>query len=307
MDDYFFTEPTRLFTKEVIKSDIFEKIGTILKSIYNQKNNFITKRKEIIDYKDFKYDIQELVILIMKTISKDNVDINKRVSCSVLTFMLGMASFDKKNNEVKLRDELVREIYNGDIIQIATIFHEVYHFIIKYDILMGKTNEIIVNCLKEVLLESIYSNYYVDNYGILFEENYVDIKGISEFMNLMNIIQIDLTKKDIKRLLNTYFNAKDKYQYYNRHIDDNISNITFHELFDLKIVEHPEWLKYFQLNFEYYIDNEGNINKRNREQLRELLNYTLKYKNQEFANYILFLIDKIDKQEMNRTYYIKKY
>lgn len=223
---------------------------------------------------------------------------------------------DRKNlgNLLVINEHKIKDIYFGDIEKLIVLLHELNHFKVKYDILLGKINEDIARIIKERLIREASSDsfdekgsikiadnllnddYYNDNYYTYSEEIYVQIEAIKDFSliigalaknsedqnALISFIQNGY-KDEINELTKRYNNHKRDFQwsfYFNSYY------LNFEEAFDLLILDHKEWLKYPGIAIEYYLYELGVIKKRNIEQLVQMLNTS----NSNEINYINILI-----------------
>ena len=255
-----YIKKTRIFDDKIISLKEFQEICLVLKQKYNNKLIFTKQNNKY--YNDFKNNLIDLVIFIMKNIIGNSIYKDDEVCCIVQKICIGYGSFNKYSNKIVIREEIIEKIYKGDIKGLIIIFHEIYHFIVKYDILNGIVNEDIIKILKEKLICDNKKNYKINNYRILYEENYVEIKAIYEFLYLINMLKIELTKKDIKILKDNYNQAIELYNYNKRFIEDINMRVDFNELFDEMIKRYPEWLNYTQIGLEYTKNNKNYVKNR---------------------------------------------
>ena len=206
--------------------------------------------------------INNLVIAIMKNIINKSIYKDDNVSCKIKNIFLGYGCFNKLSNEIIIKEDVIEKLYKGDIKELIIIFHEIYHFIVKYDILNGINSEDIIKILKEKLVSNNKKNYKINNYRVLYEENYVEIKAIGEFLYLINVLKIELTKKDIKILKDNYNQVIELYNYNKRYIESINKIVDFNELFDEMIKLYPEWLNYPQIGLEYTKNNKKYVKNR---------------------------------------------
>ena len=252
-----YIKETRLFDDKIISLKEFENICLVLKQKYNNKLIFTKQNNKY--YNDFKNNLIELVIFIMKNIIDNSIYKDDNISFIIKKFCFGYGCFNKYSNEIIIREDIIEKIYKGDIKQLIVIFHEIYHFIVKYDILNGIVNEDIIKIFKEKLICNNKKNYKINNYRILYEENYVEIKAISEFLYLIDMLKIELTKKDIKILKDDYNQVLESYNYNKRFIEGINIYVEFNQVFDEMIKRYPEWLNYTQIGLEYTKNNKNYV------------------------------------------------
>lgn len=138
---------------------------------------------------------------------------------------------------------------------------------------MGVSDQNLTRIVKEKLLISCYSNYYNDNYEIESEEVYANILGILNLVTFIHNFKIKISLLDLKSILYSLSQYKEKYQYYRRDMSSfleiNSYYLDFREAFDIVILHHPEWLSYSQIKGEYYRDEDGKVKKYNNECLKD--------------------------------------
>lgn len=113
-------------------------------------------------------------------------------------------------------------------------------------------------------------------------------------------LQINVLIKNITR----------QYRNYLRDVHNNINFnsyvIDFEEAFDILIKDHPSWLQYPQLQIEYYLDEFGNVVKRNDEELKELLKKETDASKKEYIEKLLNKSTKKDNQGKTQVSILNK-
>ena len=280
-----------LLNNEVKSSKEFQIFNKVLIEIYKRKNKKINKNIELISYDEFKEIVHDLIILIMKEYLKNTKYKYDSVSCEIIKHKIP-GHFSRSSNNITLSETVIKSLYDGNILALEIVFHELYHFVMKYDILNKNIDNMLVKCIKDYLISSLSISYCLDNYTVLSYENIVDSKAIMELVNYFEYNNIDISRKD-KRKLNIIFEENIEYYHSNKRVINKFGNyFRYDELFDNIINRHPEWLNYFQISIEYYVNTNGVVVKRNKEQLQELLNKELeKDNNQDLINYLEELIN----------------
>lgn len=280
-----------LLNDEVKSSKEFQIFNKVLIEKYKRKNKLFNKDIELISYDEFKEIAHDLIILIMKEYLKNTKYKYDSVSCEIIKHKFP-GHFSRSSNNISLSETVIKSLYDGNILALEIVFHELYHFVMKYDILSKNINSMLVKCIKDYLLSSLSFSYCLDNYTVLSYENIVDSKAIIELINFFEYNNIDLPRRD-KKKINCIFQENIEYYHSNKRIVNKFSNyFKYNELFDIIINKHPEWLNYFQISVEYYINKDGFIVKRSKKQLQELLSIELeKNNNQDLINYLEELIN----------------
>lgn len=282
---------TNLLNNEIKSSKEFQIFNKVLMEKYKRKNKLFNKNIELISYDEFKEIVHDLIILIMKEYLKNTKYKYDSISCEIKKY-IALGRFFRTSNNITISETVIKSLYDGNILALEIIFHELYHFVMKYDFLNKNINNVLVKCLKDYLLCSLSIRYCLDNYTVLSFENIVDSKAIIELINYFEYNNVDLFKRD-KKKIQYLLEENIEYFYSNKRMLNKYANyIKYDELFDNMINKYPEWLNYFQIGIEYYINTEGVICKRNKEQLQELLNRELEKKsNQDLIDYLEELIN----------------
>ena len=155
----------------------------IVQSYKENKGSF----KEYISYDEFRLLIENLIFDIMKYYL-DRINVVNYYGPYVRVFHFEHSGrWVSKYNEITINEDVVRNIYEGNMRDMISIFHELVHFQMFYDINYRKlVNEDTIRIVKEELIEdyirenNLRSNnsYYKDNYVYLSSEIYAEKEGI---------------------------------------------------------------------------------------------------------------------------------
>lgn len=189
-----------------------------------------------------------------------------------------------KYNEITINEDVVRNIYEGNMRDMISIFHELVHFQMFYDINYRKlVNEDTIRIVKEELIEdyirenNLRSNksYYKDNYVYLSSEIYAEKEGINllvEFLYLVYKSVIESKKdlydkmyvieEEIRKDTPDYEKRyKNKLRYFREIKEFPDKWVSYEEVFDYLVKFNSEWLEYPQISAQYEIVN-GIVNKK---------------------------------------------
>ncbi len=206
---------------------------------------------------------------------------------------------------IVIDEKVIEGLYNGKLEMLEVFFHELNHFKIYCDIEVGTPNIYLYRILKEKLaMESIDKhdrNYYDANYSLYSEEIYVEFLALMDFLKFIKLIDhkrfdsvfdelIEATSTRLKDIINRWSNET-RNLYRVIHFNNDYMNIN--DIFDLQLRDNKKWLEeYPLLKIEYYIDEYGNIVKRNIGELRELLKIETDNKRKEFI--CMLILNKMD-------------
>lgn len=206
---------------------------------------------------------------------------------------------------IVIDEKVIEGLYNGKLEMLEVFFHELNHFKIYCDIEVGTPNICLYRILKEKLaMESIDKhdrNYYDANYSLYSEEIYVEFLALMDFLKFIKLIDhkrfdsvfdelIEATSTRLKDIINRWSNET-RNLYRVIHFNNDYMNIN--DIFDLQLRDNKKWLEeYPLLKIEYYIDEYGNIVKRNIGELRELLKIETDNKRKEFI--CMLILNKMD-------------
>lgn len=189
-----------------------------------------------------------------------------------------------KYNEITINEDVVRNIYEGNMRDMISIFHELVHFQMFYDINYRKlVNEDTIRIVKEELIEdyirenNLRSNnsYYKDNYVYLSSEIYAEKEGINLLVEFLYLVYKSVigSKKDlydkmyvieeeIRKDTPDYEKRYKKKLRYFREIKEFPDKwVSYEEVFDYLVKFNSEWLEYPQISAQYEIVN-GIVNKK---------------------------------------------
>ncbi len=260
---------------------------------------YIFHGKKIIPYNTFEVLMLRVAEKNMREISAGRIEnydpkayIRSLEGANGSAFEYYSVSFDK---------EIIKELYNGAIAPLSTYYHEIEHVAQAMAIYLGYINSDLMLALKEKIISYYeFKTFKTDYY---YKRNYFDISyeidahhvgiyaakhflyNVCRYNNLDDYFEIlrkawPESKNTLKRVV-----IKDGKEIY-KTVDE-----IFHEI----IISNPKYLeKYPQLNIEY-INEDGNIRKRTKE---ELLNILDKYSNDSNAYaYIEFLIANLNEEK----------
>ena len=206
---------------------------------------------------------------------------------------------------IVIDEKVIEGLYNGKLDMLEAFFHELNHFKIYCDIEVGTPNICLYRILKEKLArESIDKhdrNYYYANYSLYSEEIYVEFLALMDFLKFIKLVDSkrfdsvfdelrEATSTRLKDIINRWSNET-RNLYRVIHFNNDYMNIN--DIFDLQLRDNKKWLEdYPLLKIEYYIDESGNIVKRNIGELREVLKIETDNKRKEFI--CMLILNKMD-------------
>lgn len=252
----------------------------IVQSYKENKGSF----KEYISYDEFRLLIKNLIFDIMKYYL-DRINVVNYYGPYVRVFHFEHSGrWVSKYNEITINEDVVRNIYEGNMRDMISIFHELVHFQMFYDINYRKlVNEDTIRIVKEELIEdyirenNLRSNksYYKDNYVYLSSEIYAEKEGINllvEFLYLVYKSVIESKKdlydkmyvieEEIRKDTPDYEKRyKNKLRYFREIKEFPDKWVSYEEVFDYLVKFNSEWLEYPQISAQYEIVN-GIVNKK---------------------------------------------
>lgn len=252
----------------------------IVQSYKENKESF----KEYISYDEFRLLIKNLIFDIMKYYL-DRINVVNCHGPYVRVFHFEHSGrWVSKYNEITINEDVVRNIYEGNMRDMITIFHELVHFQMFYDINYRKlVNEDTIRIVKEELIEdyirenNLRSNnsYYKDNYVYLSSEIYAEKEGINLLVEFLYLVYKSVigSKKDlydkmyvieeeIRKDTPDYEKRYKKKLRYFREIKEFTDKwVSYEEVFDYLVKFNSEWLEYPQISAQYDIVN-GIVNKK---------------------------------------------
>lgn len=313
----------QLLTDKTIENENVKKVISLIKKCFKEfpKEKSFSFSK-LTAYDDFKNDIYNFIVSVMNDFLESSGFNNDK--CVVDFKKLpklkkGFYFGSKENHLLVINEEVIKNIYDGDIEEFMAILHELNHFKVQCDIKSGKINEDIVRIIKEKLIrkstrdpfneidsiksiktgyEYVNDDYYCDNYDVYSEEIYVNLQAKKDLLFMIKSLTKDSSiQQEITKVFEDGYKdeVEKETKRYNNHERDftksfyfNSYYLSYEEAFDLLVTDNPDWLSYSQLNIEYYIDESNNVRKRNIEQLSALLDNSL---TTEEATYINNLIN----------------
>lgn len=252
----------------------------IVQSYKENKRSF----KEYISYDEFRLLIKNLIFDIMKYYL-DRINVVNCHGPYVRVFHFEHSGrWVSKYNEITINEDVVRNIYEGNMRDMISIFHELVHFQMFYDINYRKlVNEDTIRIVKEELIEdyirenNLRSNnsYYKDNYVYLSSEIYAEKEGINLLVEFLYLVYKSVigSKKDlydkmyvieeeIRKDTPDYEKRYKKKLRYFREIKEFPDKwVSYEEVFDYLVKFNSEWLEYPQISAQYDIVN-GIVNKK---------------------------------------------
>ena len=198
------------------------------------------------------------------------------------------------HNVVFLDKNRIDKLYDGDISALGTYYHEIQH--VFQSILFEKgyvSTELMIMLKDEIITESEFNynnsnNYYWNNYQKISYEIDAIQKGFEYTKNLLD--QMGLKISETNQLdFQSIIENKDRIVEI-----DGIKQIkSVDEIFDDVIKQHPHYLKkYPQLGIEYIKEN-GNVVRRSKESLNEMLE---NLNNEFLISYVQGLLDNYNEE-----------
>lgn len=290
----------------ILKTRSFEILSIALKKHYSNKEEL----RPVISYDEFKETIKVFVEKIMEILLENTDYYKDKYSCTFKQMRLSCrGEFSSENNKITINEDVIKKLYHGNLSEMTTIFHELNHFKIKYELKLGKINQDLVRIVKEKLLRTsssdpfdekdsikkgityINDNYYKCNYRVFSEEKVAEINAIKNLIFFLQNANINLSEQEMQELERRIANNNQQYKNYLRNLRYNFNFnsyfLDFEEAFDVIIVYNPNWLEFPQLRVEYYQDETGKVKKKNIEQLKEMLNSEIDEDKKQYINQLL--------------------
>lgn len=194
---------------------------------------------------------------------------------------------------VYLDEQVIKDIYNGNVSLFQTIFHEMYHIFDEIDKLTSMFSNDILNHIKESIIKELEernvngkihkSNYYKNNYSLISFEKDAEINGYIYLFRYLGALSLDVSKdtfKEIDEKINHELSLKQEQL---RNVDFSSSALLVDEVFEYYVKEHPEYLmKYPQLTVEY-IEEDGMVRHKTKS---EIIDTLLDTNNSLIKNYL---------------------
>lgn len=290
-----------LINKNIVNNRHFKIVEKVIRDILH-------KRKKDTVYEAFKSHLIFLGESIMKNylektgLIKDERFKKIRFSSGNLSGKILGSHYE---GNIVIDEKVIEGLYNGKLDMLEAFFHELNHFKIYCDIEVGTTNICLYRILKEKLArESIDKhdrNYYDANYSLYSEEIYVEFLALMDFLKFIKLVDSkrfdsvfdelrEATSTRLKDIINRWSNeTRNLY----RVINFNNDYVNINDIFDLQLRDNKKWLEeYPLLKIEYYIDEYGNIVKRNIGELREVLKIETDNKRKEFI--CMLMLEKMN-------------
>ena len=294
---------------------------------FNNKN-FELLKKEIVNkcidnrnslsYEEFKKRIIIFIEGVMSNyIERSNIKEKSNYSLDITPDLpINVRGYyNHKEPKLVINEDVIKNIYNGNILDMLCILHELNHFKIHMDLSKGEISYDLILILKENLLRAAIiedeirlnfnkgipsQEYYMCNYSLYREENYVNIMAIADLNLFLENVGIELNIRQTKKIDKILSTCLKNYTNYNRDFTSVITyndfNMNIEDAFEQEFDRHPEWLEEFPiLQIEYYKNNEGKIIKRTVEELKE---YIIEEKNIKKIECIIYIIR--DRYENNK-------
>ena len=277
-----------------------------------------------ITYQQFKINILNFAKEVMKNYLKDTPYEKETCSCFCHNKLDSNGTFTPKFNIIFIHEDIIEKMYKKrDFTALSVLFHELNHFKFKYDVKLGFFDESLVRIIKEDLISesplqpaflkrdiSEKNTYYKDNYDLYSEEKLADLYAIENLLLFMKKTNMTITETQKLQINVLIKNITRQYRNYLRDVHNNINFnsyvIDFEEAFDILIKDHPSWLQYPQLQIEYYLDEFGNVVKRNDEELKELLKKETDASKKEYIEKLLNKSTKKDNQGKTQVSILNK-
>ena len=245
-----------------------------------------------ISYDSFKESLKRFVKAIMDSYLDDIECYSNTCWCMIsdidlYTFGLYRHNIDSDIIEISNK-VLERLYYNKNRMEFLNVLHELAHFEIYYDMINNKIDYSLINCIKEKLLglcsmdsslnnyflsnSSIAAeNYYQNNYDVYTEEIIANIRAVDNYIELCKIFNIECCKDEMVRLDGIMSENLGNLDIKDRDVSMiyffNNDSVNLEDGFDFMIKYHPNWLEVPQLNIQYYLNGDGKVIKRTREEL----------------------------------------
>lgn len=306
---------TELLNEKVLDSKSFKLLQLAVKNCYIKNPNFN------VSYDEFRKIIIAFTETIMLSFLKDSKYFYDKCTCVVKKLPSHRrGEFYLQDNEIVINEEVIKDIYSGKINSMTTIFHELNHFKSVYDIKLGRVNNDVIRTIKEYLLRKIdrdpfnekdtiktgfkfiNDDYYRCNYRVFSDEKLAEINALNNLLSFAKMSSIELSEQDLKELEDRIRNNVSQYNNYLRDLRLNFSFnnyfLDFEEAFDVMIKFNPDWLSISQLNIEYYLDEEGKVVKRTKEELEERLKTEI---DEDIKGYIQYLLTPNNDKRLDRS------
>lgn len=281
-----------------------KRLINVLRDILNKENK--------VSYDEFKEIVSDFVLKLMyfylyrndlldhkkfNNYSFEIKDVNRPIDGVYMPF----------DTKIIIDEKCIKRLYNGEILALTSLFHELTHFKVDVDLYTHKPDFDLYRILKEDLLqistieeiddfkvkdESKREKYYRSNYDLHSEEVYSNIISYVYLLRFLDYASISLDSQMVKYIKQTADIQNDNWNNYERNfvyvssLNDNYLGL--YDAFDFVIQYNKDWIsEYPMLSYEYYLDNSGRVVKRNDEELLDILNEEESPVVKEFINDII--------------------
>lgn len=284
----------QLLTKEIFEIENSKRLVDLLYTSFVNYKSHNFSLSFLIKYDEFKRIMYEFILNIMKIFIENN-DIKDKCMVSIGYLPKNIKGFFRRtDNFLMINEQVIKDIYNGNIEEFIPIFHELNHFKINYEIQSELINYDISRILKERLIREVSSDpynekssyktkkfgnnyindyYYKDNYVNYSEEVVANIEAKKNLGVLLQQLANSRGKlnEEVTEFVNNYLSEVlyEENKKYSTHIRDLNNNILFNDnyldfesAFDFLIKYNPDWLDYPQISVEYFIDEQGLVKKK---------------------------------------------
>jgi len=150
----------QLLTKEIFEIDNSKRLVDLLYTSFVNYKSHNFSLSFLIEYDEFKRIMYEFILNIMKKFIENN-DIKDKCMVSICDLPKNIKGFFRRtDNFLMINEQVIKDIYNGNIEEFIPIFHELNHFKINYEIQFGIINYDISRILKERLIREVSSDPY---------------------------------------------------------------------------------------------------------------------------------------------------
>lgn len=319
------SDKMEILNETLINSKVFELLSIILKDHYEKRENF----KPIISYEEFKETIISFVKVTMRILLENSDFYNDKYDCIIKKMPLGRrGTFESNNNLITINEDVIERLYLGKIEEMTTIFHELGHFKVKYELKSGIINIDLIRVAKETAILNDIDDffekneklknpqsddeYYCTNYAVFSEEKIVEMNAIRLLIKFLELADIHISLEEMQRLQSVFEKNEKQYQNFLRdfrhNIDFNDNWLDFEQAFDFLVKNNPSWLMIPQLTIEYYQDENGNVKKRTEEELKEILKVELEPSRKQCIEDLLNMYSKkkLSKDDFSTNYKMDK-
>ena len=241
--------------------------------------NNILLRNKIMSYDTFESFIKVFIKKTMNFFIKQ-LDENNNVTIGINVFVEDLIGFRGKTFKhywFKFDSQTIKDLYDGDLNGLVTLFHETFHGIADIWIKSGIVDPHTMKIIKEIIIretESKYNDdkdfYYKTNYKHIAGEIYAQQSAVNMVEFLLKNFNLNPPEGFIEKQRNRFdldFSNDNRDVF----IDGEKKVMSVDEIFSEVIVDHPELLEeYSQLNLEYIKDGDK-VRKKTKKELKDTL------------------------------------